>query len=199
LADAIFEDFMFDPSSALAGLRIPSDVLIALDNRPLHFALQPWHFIIRALHLLSIGAFFGGIGLLDLRLMGVRSRIPLLGLTEHILPWLYATFAVALITGAILFLYDPLHVGSHAYFTLKLLFIVLGLGNALIFNRSGLADALKARSAPPYTAKIAGAASLACWILVMIAASLNVEGPPKVLLSGGSTHADALAGSGQAN
>ena len=52
---------MIDPSQAIAGFRIPSDLLIAMDNRDLHFAMQPYHFIIRATHVLSVGAFFGGI------------------------------------------------------------------------------------------------------------------------------------------
>ena len=175
---------MYDPSQALAGFRIPSDVLVALDNRPLHFALQPYHFLIRSLHVLSMAAFFGGIGLLDLRLMGVRATVPLRSFTEHTLPWLYATFGVAAATGVTLFLYDPVHAGSHAYFTLKLLFVVLGLLNAALFHRSGLAAALIADATLPRSAKIAGALSLACWLMVMITATLNVEGPPKVLLNG---------------
>jgi hypothetical protein len=175
---------MFDPSQALAGLRIPSDLLIAMDNRALHFALQPYHFIIRALHVLAVGAFFGGIVVLDLRLIGVRAVAPLQGFVEHVIPWLYGTFAVSFVTGVALFLYDPLHVGSHAYFTLKLLFVLLGLVNALAFHRWMLADALKAAVQMPRSAKIGGAISLALWVLVMLAASLNVEGPPKVLLTG---------------
>ncbi len=175
---------MFDPSQALAGLRIPSDLLIALDDRDLHFALQPYHFIIRAIHLLSVAAFFGGIVLLDLRLMGVRAVAPLQGFVEHTIPWLYLTFALAFVTGAALFLYDPLHVGSHAYFTLKLLFLGLGLVNALVFHRWMLADALRASVKMPRSAKLGGAISLVLWVLVMLAASLNVEGPPKVLLTG---------------
>ncbi|HEY5008336.1 MAG TPA: hypothetical protein VII42_10045 [Caulobacteraceae bacterium] len=175
---------MFDPSQALAGLRIPSDLLIALDNRDLHFALQPYHFIIRAIHVLSVGAFFGGIVLLDLRLMGVRAVAPLQGFVEHTIPWLYLTFAIAFVTGAALFLYDPLHVGSHAYFTLKLVFMGLGLVNALVFHRWMLADALKAAVTMPRSAKLGGAISLILWVLVMLTASLNVEGPPKVLLTG---------------
>jgi hypothetical protein len=175
---------MFDPSQALAGLRIPSDLLIAMDNRALHFALQPYHFIIRAVHVLAVAAFFGGIVVLDLRLIGVRAVAPLQGFVEHVVPWLYGTFAVSFVTGAALFLYDPLHVGSHAYFTLKLLFILLGLVNALVFHRWALGGALRAETRLPRSAKIGGAVSLGLWVLVMLTASLNVEGPPKVLLTG---------------
>ena len=175
---------MFDPSQPLAALRIPFDILIALDNRSLHFALQPYHYAIRAAHVLSVAAFFGGIVLLDLRLMDLRVTAPLRGFVEHTTPWLYATFAVAMVTGVALFLYDPVHVGSHAYFTLKLLFILLGLVNALVFHRWALSGALRAETRLPRSAKIGGAVSLGLWVLVMLTASLNVEGPPKVLLTG---------------
>src|SRR5580704_9584679 len=85
---------MFDPSQALAGFQIPSDLLVAMDNRDLHFAMQPWHYLIRILHVMSISAFFGGIVLLDLRLIGLRAVAPLQGFVQHIIPWLYVTFAV---------------------------------------------------------------------------------------------------------
>ncbi|HEY3889764.1 MAG TPA: hypothetical protein VGL73_14390, partial [Caulobacteraceae bacterium] len=114
----------------------------------------------------------------------MRAVAPLQGFIEQTIPWLYLTFAVAFVTGAALFLYDPLDVGSHAYFTLKLLLIVLGLVNALVFHRWMLADALKASVQMPRSAKIGGAISLVLWVLVMLAASLNVEGAPKVLLTG---------------
>jgi hypothetical protein len=175
---------MFDPSRALSAFRIPSDILIALDNRPLHFALQPYHFVIRALHVLTMAAFLGGIALLDLRLMGAKAAAPLSGFAQRTIPWLYVTFGITVVTGVALFLYDPLHVGSHAYFTLKLLFMALGLVNALAFHRWALADALRAETSPPRKARIGAAISLCLWTLVVVAASLNVEGPPKVLLTG---------------
>ena len=56
------------------------------------------------------------------------------------------------------------------------------VANAGMFHRLGLTEALAAETGLPQRAKIAGAVSLACWIVVMIFASLNVEGPPKVLL-----------------
>src|SRR6267154_2073324 len=67
---------MADPN-ALDLIRIPSDVLVALDWRPYHFALQPYHYLVRLAHVVSMAAFFGGIAALDLRLMGWRATLPL--------------------------------------------------------------------------------------------------------------------------
>ena len=166
----------------LAFLRIPYWVLIALSNRELHFQLQPYHHLIRIVHILSMGAFFGGIGLLDLRLVGVRGTVPLRPFAEHTLPWLYATFAVAIASGVVLFFYDPVHVGSHAYFTLKLILVLLGVANAGMFHRTGYVAALAAETRMPKSARVAGAVSLAIWTGVIIMACLNTEPAPRVLL-----------------
>lgn len=174
---------MADPS-ALDFLRIPSGVFVALDWRPYRFALQPYHYITRITHVVSMAAFFGGIAALDLRLIGWRPALPLDAFGEHILPWLYATFGVAFLSGVMLFFYDPVHVGSHAYFTLKLLMMFAAVANAA-FSRGVHATAQCVGSIPKsYGAhsSIAGTVSLLLWTGVVICACLNVEGPPKVLL-----------------
>lgn len=172
---------MTDPS-LLAALRIPSPVLIALDNRTYHFALQPWHYLVRIAHVLSMAAFFGGIALLDLRLMGVRAAVTLRDFAEQILPWLYVSFGVAVVTGVALFLYDPVNVGSHVFFVPKLILVALGLANALLFHRTGYVAALAAEARMPARARIAGGVSLALWTGAVVCACLTVEAAPRVLL-----------------
>jgi hypothetical protein len=174
---------MADPSS-LDFLRIPSNVLVALDWRPYHFALQPYHYLVRIAHLISMAAFFGGIVALDLRLIGWRVTLSLRGFADQVLPWLYVTFSIAIISGLALFFYDPVHVGSHAYFTLKLVLTVLGLVNASLFQRSGYLASLsvEALAQPSMRARFVGTVSLAIWTAVVVCACLNVEGVPKVLL-----------------
>ncbi len=167
---------LFDP------IRIPAHALVALDWRPYHFALQPYHYLVRTAHIVSMAAFFGGIGLLDLRLMGWRGTVPLRAFAEHVLPWLYATFALAAATGVALFLYDPVHVGSHAYWTPKLIAVALGLANAALFHRTSYVAALAAEARMPLSARTAGALSLAFWTAALVFACLDTEAAPKVLL-----------------
>ena len=174
---------MADPH-ALDILRIPSDVLVALDWRPYHFALQPYHYLVRIVHVASMAAFFGGIAALDLRLMGWRASLPLRPLADQVLPWLYGTFSVAIVTGLALFFYDPLHVGSHAYFTLKILLTLFGVLNAGLFRRTGHFAVLAVQGPGQLSAhaRLVGAVSLAIWTGVVVCACLNVEGVPKLLL-----------------
>jgi hypothetical protein len=176
---------MADPN-ALDLIRIPSDALVALDWRPYHFALQPYHYLVRMTHVVSMAAFFGAIAALDLRLMGWRVALPLRLFADLVLPWLYATFGIALVSGIALFFYDPVHVGSHAYFSLKLLLTVLGLVNAALFRRSAYVAAFAAEApasaAPSAHVRFVGAVSLALWTGVVVCACLNVEAAPKMLL-----------------
>lgn len=175
---------MADPS-ALDFLRIPSNALVALDWRPFHFALQPYHYLVRMTHVISMAAFFGGIAVLDLRLMGWRVAVALQPLANFVLPWLYVTFSIAIATGLALFFYDPVQVGSHAYFTLKLLLTTVGVANAALFRRSGefaVFTSEKPTSPPSIHARLVGVISLVIWTGVLACACLNVEAAPKVLL-----------------
>ncbi len=172
---------MADPSLYDA-LRIPSETLVALDNRAYHFAVQPYHYLLRMTHIVSAAAFFGGIVLFDLRLAGLHSRARLKAFAADTLPWLYITFGLAMTSGLLLFFYDPVHAGSRAYFTPKMLMIALGLVNTLIYRRLAFGAALKEPAVTPQSARWAAALSAFFWLGVMVFSSMNAEGVPKFLL-----------------
>jgi hypothetical protein len=172
---------MADPSLYDA-FRIPSEVLIGLDNRVYHFAMQPYHYLLRMGHILSAAAFFGGIVLFDLRLAGVSTHAKLKPFARDTLWWLYITFGLTNLTGLLLFLYEPVHAGSRAYFAPKLIMILLGLVNTIVYRRYAFRFALKEPAVTPRSAKIAGALSVFCWVMVMAFSAMNSEGVPKVLL-----------------
>ncbi|SKA25621.1 hypothetical protein SAMN02745126_04552 [Enhydrobacter aerosaccus] len=166
---------------ALEVLRIPTSVLVAFDWRPFHFVLQPVHHLVRMAHIVTVSGFYGAIGLLDLRLMGWNDALPLRALAERTLPILRGLFVAAVITGVGLFLYEPVKVGSHAYFTPKLILIVLGMANAGLFHLGNFKSALAAETIGRH-ARLAGGASLLFWTMVIVFACLNTEAAPKMLL-----------------
>ena len=96
-------------------------------------------------------------------------------------PLLYGLFATAIVTGVALFLYEPVKVGSHAYFVPKLALIALGMTNAGLFHGRDYRAALDAEAMPRH-ARLAGAVSLALWTAVIVCACLNSEAAPKLLL-----------------
>jgi hypothetical protein len=168
--------------SLLERVRLPLELLIALDCRPFHVALQPVHHLVRMAHVVSTAAFFGAIAVVDLRLIGFWSGLSLRSLERLAHRWLYGGLGVALVTGLALFLYAPVQVGSHLYFVPKLLLILIGLAHAAIFHltvwpqvRERPADALA-------RARLAGLASLTIWFGIFACAALNVESAPRVAL-----------------
>ncbi len=168
---------MADPS-IFDLLRLPSAVLIALDDRTLHFAMQPWHYVLRIAHVIATAAFFGAIVLFDLRLIGVRAAAKLKALSADIMPLIYILFSIAMVSGVLLFLYDPVRVGSRAYFIPKIVLIVFGMVNAAVYNRFAYEHAVAVEPRTPRSAKVAGALSIAFWVMVMVFSSMNIEGAP---------------------
>jgi hypothetical protein len=171
-----------DISNALDPFRLPVTFLLAIDSRAFHVALQPYQFLIRAAHVLAISSFFGAITVLDLRLFGAARDLPLEPLARLVLPWVYATFAVSMVSGIILFLYDPLEAGSHDWLTPKLAFIAIAFANAVWFNIRYLPGQLVSPTGLTAVGKAAGIASIALWGLVILCACLNAEPPPRLSL-----------------
>lgn len=147
--------------------------LIWLAQTPLRLWLYQFEEVDRFfvfLHILAAGALFGAILIVDLRLLGVMRRLALRDLAALAVPWALWSGVVALATGVVLLLFDPIAVGIHTFFLPKMALIVLGGLNALAFHRFVRVDAAEA---PAAGARIAGAVSLALWTGVFLCATLN--------------------------
>lgn len=169
-------------ANAMNSLRIPVPYLIAMYDRPFHIALQPYQFFIRAAHVFSVCMFFGTIFVLDLRLLGLAPEIALRPLARLVLPWVYASLAMAVVSGVTLFLYDPVAVGSHDWLTPKLVFIALGFANAIWFNFAYLPEQLASGHGLTRAGKVAAVASILLWTLAIFCACLNAEPPPRLYI-----------------
>ena len=163
-------------------LTLPTDWLVWLATsgaRLMVYRMQGWHMPLRLLHLGGTAAFFGGILLLDLRLLGLMGReIAVEALSRLVLPVVHGAFALVLVTGVWLFLYDPIQTGSHTWFVPKLLLIVLALGNAALF--SGPRRTPRPTGNLTRHARLAGALSILLWTGVIACATANQEERPMV-------------------
>lgn len=117
-------------------------------------------------HIVMTGGFFGGIALLDLRLLGLHRAISTRMLMQHILPCLWWLFAGVVLSGALLFLFMPLEYSGNPAFQLKLGLIALGGLNALVMHLVLLRSQIMWDSHSPVPAgvKLAALTSLAIWI-----------------------------------
>src|ERR1700747_3417550 len=86
-------------------------------------------------HIAAISVVFGMIALLDLRLMGVAmTGYSVTGLSRQVLPWTWAAFAVAGVTGALLFTGQAAKYSVNFAFLTKLALMGLAAVNMLAFH-----------------------------------------------------------------
>lgn len=127
----------------------------------------PW---IESLHVLAITLVFGTISIVDLRLVGYPShRRGARQLIVDLLPFTWAAFALAVVTGSLLFVSNAVAYAHNAQFQCKMLAMVAAGANMAIFHLTAyrrIGEWDDDRS-PPLSAKIAGLGSLAFWLLVI--------------------------------
>lgn len=141
---------------------------------------------VRFLHVLGAGTLFGAILLMDLKLLGRVARIDARDLATLTIPWAVAGGSVAILTGIVLLLFDPIAVGVHTFFLPKMGLIALGIANAFAFHAFVGMDE---RARRPRLAGSAGALSIALWAGVFLCAALN--GSERISSSIGATRSFA--------
>jgi hypothetical protein len=105
----------------------------SLQDSSLHQWLNDflWGFpIAEILHILMTGGFFGGLLLVDLRILGLGGKYSSVLIQGYALPVIWWLFGGVLISGAVLFMFMPSEYASNPSFLLKLLFILVGGLNA---------------------------------------------------------------------
>lgn len=125
---------------------------------------------IEMLHVLAITLVFGTISVVDLHLLGYPAhRRSTRRLIAELLPFTWGAFALAIVTGGLMFTSNAVAYAHNAQFQWKLLAILAAGANMAFFHLTAYRrindwdDALP----PPRLAKVAGSASLALWVLVI--------------------------------
>jgi hypothetical protein len=129
--------------------------------------LFPW---IESVHVLAVVLVVGTISIVDLRLLGLPSREKAVRrITREVLPYTWGFFALALLTGFLLFSSSATAYAGDFPFRMKMLLLVLAGINMVVFHllpyrRVHLWDVI---THPPLAAKIMAATSLALWIAIV--------------------------------
>ena len=129
------------------------------------------------LHFFGIILLIGGVGLFDLRLLGVAKGLPV-ATVRRLLPWGVTGFILCVVTGLMFVTGMRANVPSNPYdviksnpwLQLKFLFIALAGLNLLTFYLTGMdraVDKLGAGEDAPALAKVIAAASLFFWLGVI--------------------------------
>lgn len=124
-------------------------------------------------HLLGLGLLFGSAVAFDLRLLGLARRLPVDGLAGFLLPCARWGFALAAITGLLLFAANATTL-INAVFAAKLASIGLAVVNAGLFHRAtfpGVAE-WNTDATAPVPARLAAIVSLLCWVTALVCGRL---------------------------
>jgi len=130
-----------------------------------------WAFpTIESIHVIALALVVGSIAIVDLRLLGLAStKRKVTELCREVLPWTWAAFVTAAISGALMFVSHANEYFGNTAFRLKFLLLLLAGVNMMIFQFITYRGVVvwDNEASLPLPARLAGAISLACWIGVV--------------------------------
>ncbi len=130
--------------------------------------LFPW---IESVHVLAIVLVVGTISIVDLRLLGIASLdLRVRRLMRDVIPYTWGAFAVAAVTGLLMFSSDAVHYAHNFLFRGKLVLLALAGLNMAVFHFIGIGDIERwdtGTGRTPIAAKAAATVSLLVWIAVV--------------------------------
>lgn len=128
--------------------------------------------LFETLHTLGMTLLVGSLGLVNLRVLGFKRELPMVG-TLDFLPLAWLGFTVNLVSGLALFSSDAVYFWSSITFRIKLALILLGGINAFVLGQSVFREARVGYAASPGAGvKLVAASSLLFWFGAIAAGRL---------------------------
>ncbi len=125
---------------------------------------------IEVVHVIALTLVVGSIAMLDLRLLGVsRKEYGVLELASETLPWTWGAFALAVVSGLLMFASAATSYADNIPFRIKLILLALAGINMAVFHVTAYRTAHRwnHQIPTPRAARIAGTLSLTFWIGVV--------------------------------
>ena len=125
--------------------------------------------VCETLHFLGMAMLIGAVGVLDARMLGLFTRLPI-GPLERLVPWGVAGFVINAVTGFLFFAGAPNQYIHNNIFWYKMLFIAIAGVNVGLFYLTGLSrrvDGVGPGEQAPLAAKMIAASSLFLWFGVI--------------------------------
>jgi hypothetical protein len=141
-------------------------------NLPTQIRESVWMFpTIETVHVFALVLVVGSIMTVDLRLLGLANKERRFSeVAAEMLPWTWTAFAVAALAGMMMFSSKALTYYGNIPFRLKMACLLLAGINMLLFHWLGARRlASWDHQRPPWSAKVAGGASLLLWTAIVAA------------------------------
>jgi hypothetical protein len=143
-----------------------------LDASSLGMAVaQAWFPQVECVHVIALATVVGTIFLVDTRLIGLAStHLSFRQISRRLLPWTWAGFVLAVITGFLMFASNAVAYYGNGAFRLKLMLMILAAVNMLYFELVTFrtVGTWEADAKPPFAARLAGGLSIALWCGVIM-------------------------------
>ncbi|QCB54897.1 hypothetical protein E5675_10930 [Sphingopyxis sp. PAMC25046] len=120
--------------------------------------------VANTLHLLGLIMLIGGIGVVDLRVIGLWRTLPLVELSRALTPFAVAGLILMAASGAVLFAADGAALARSTIFERKLIIVAAALANAAAFRRIWNPHMAHWTDSVPRPARIMAGASLLLWL-----------------------------------
>lgn len=120
--------------------------------------------VANTLHLLGLVMLVGGIGVVDLRVIGLWRSLPMAELSRALTPVAIAGLILMVVSGTILFAADGAALARSAVFERKLILIAAALANAAAFRWAWGRHMAGWTGGAPRPARAMAAASLLLWL-----------------------------------
>lgn len=148
------------------------DLMHALEHKPFATAIaeSTWLFpFFETLHVLALTIVVGSVAMMDLRLLGIGSRDrAITELNRAVLPWTWVAFVFAATFGALLFCSKASTYYVNLPFRIKMVCMLLAAVNMLVYHLITERDvAAWDRGRTPVAARMAGAISIALWVVIV--------------------------------
>ena len=134
-------------------------------------AESTWAFpTLETIHVIGLVTVLGTIMVMDLRLLGLASnQVAVTKMSKDTLPWTWAGFVLAALTGSLLFISKASSYMANPYFLWKMGLLAAAGINMLIFHfiTYKTVESWDTASVLPAGAKVAATLSLIFWVLVV--------------------------------
>src|SRR5690554_599041 len=120
-------------------------------------------------HIVGIVLLVGAAFMFDLRLLGFAKKLPINDLGNHLLPWSVRGLWLIIPSGILLFITNAASLGNNPVFWTKMILLILGGVNALVFRRlffRSIQTWNQDTPVPP-TAKLIACISIIVWTAVI--------------------------------
>ena len=134
--------------------------------------------LFETIHSLGMAMLIGALGLINLRVLGFKPELPLLGMRQ-LLPLAWLGFTLNAISGSLLFTSDAVYFFESYTFRITMVLLVLGGINAALLGQRVFRDAAAAAPAAASTSstKWIAATSLVFWFAAVCAGRLIAYTP----------------------